>query len=188
MFAPKHVHIRDFPPFGELESFPNGDSLALAEELGICDTVTSIGRFVSRWPGYAPFWYRLVNLGFLEDEPIHVGNANISPKDFLASLLEPQLHFAPNEKDITFAFVEMEGLRNRKPHRIVYQMIDRRDLGTGFFSMQRTVGFTASIGAQLILNGAITKKGVISPLQDIPYNLFVEELGKRGIKIARGDG
>ena len=187
MFAPEHVHARHFPPFGELESYPNGDSLALAEELGIRDSVRSIGRFVSRWPGHAPFWYRLVNMGFLEDKPIRVGDAKVSPRAFLANLLEPQLQLAPNERDVTFALVEMEGLRNGERKRVVYQMIDRRDLETGFLSMQRTVGFTASIGAQLILDGTIVKKGLISPLNDVPFDRFAQELEKREIRITRSE-
>jgi len=186
-FAPGHVHSRIFPPFGELESYPNGDSLALADELGIRDTVASFGRFVSRWPGHAAFWYRLANLGFLGDNPIRVGDVSISPRAFLAALLEPQLHLAPNERDVAFIVVEMKGFRDGKPRRIVYQMIDRRDLATGFLAMQRTVGFTASIGAQLIMSGVIAGKGVISPLRDVPFDRFVQELKHRGIEITRSE-
>jgi len=51
--------------------------------------------------------------------------------------------------------------------------------------MQRTVGFTASIGAQMILRGDITAKGLLSPLNDVPYSLFEKELRKRNIQIIR---
>jgi len=63
------------------------------------------------------------------------------------------------------------------------QVIDRRDLATGFTAMSRTVGFTASIGAQLIGSGRLQKRGLLSPLRDIPYDLFKQELAKRGIHI-----
>ena len=64
-------------------------------------------------------------------------------------------------------------------------MIDRRDLETGLLAMQRTVGYTASIGAQMVLNGQVTKRGLLTPTRDIPSDIFIEELGKRGINIQR---
>ncbi|AYO29702.1 hypothetical protein D2962_02965 [Biomaibacter acetigenes] len=50
--------------------------------------------------------------------------------------------------------------------------------------MSRTTGFTASIGAQLILKGKITKKGLLTPL-DIPYGMVEDEISMRGIKIEK---
>jgi len=49
--------------------------------------------------------------------------------------------------------------------------------------MSRTVGYTVSIGAQLICSGKISKKGVLSPVNDIPFDIFKDELEKRGIII-----
>ena len=49
--------------------------------------------------------------------------------------------------------------------------------------MSRTVGFTASIGAQLIGLGKISKKGLLTPVNDIPYEILDSELRKRNIII-----
>ena len=49
--------------------------------------------------------------------------------------------------------------------------------------MNRTVGYTASIGAQMIGTGQITKRGLLSPVTDIPYKTFSRELDKRGIRV-----
>jgi saccharopine dehydrogenase-like NADP-dependent oxidoreductase len=62
-------------------------------------------------------------------------------------------------------------------------MTDRRDLQTGFTAMSRTVGYTASIGAQMIATGKITKRGVLTPVNDIPYVDLKRELGKREIRL-----
>ena len=51
--------------------------------------------------------------------------------------------------------------------------------------MNRTVGYTASIGAQLILAGKITETGVLSPVRHVPARLVLEELQKRGMKVHR---
>jgi lysine 6-dehydrogenase len=48
--------------------------------------------------------------------------------------------------------------------------------------MSRTVGYTASIGAQMIVEKKIPKCGVISPVFDVPYESFAEELRKRNIE------
>ena len=61
--------------------------------------------------------------------------------------------------------------------------IDFRDFETGFTAMNRTVGYTASIGAQMIGAGQITKHGLLSPATDVPYENFVLELNKRGISV-----
>ena len=58
-------------------------------------------------------------------------------------------------------------------------------LETGLLAMQRTVGFTTSIGAQMILNGEIDKRGVLSPLRDVPPEPFVKALKARGIFVKR---
>ena len=65
-----------------------------------------------------------------------------------------------------------------------HQLIDRRDLETGFTSMQRTGGFTMSLGAQLILDGLLERKGLLTPL-DVPYDLVVRGLSRHGIEITR---
>jgi saccharopine dehydrogenase-like NADP-dependent oxidoreductase len=54
--------------------------------------------------------------------------------------------------------------------------------------MNRTVGYTASIGAQMILRGDIRKRGLLSPLTDIPTNTFFTELRQRGIRVQREEG
>jgi lysine 6-dehydrogenase len=65
----------------------------------------------------------------------------------------------------------------------VAQVIDRRDLDTGLFAMNRTVGFTASIAAQLVASGAVTRSGVLSPATDLPIERFCSELERRGMTV-----
>jgi amino acid transporter len=67
------------------------------------------------------------------------------------------------------ADVVARGLRRRKAKHVIYELIDYRDLDTGFPAMQRTVGFTMSRGAQLIATGKVSKPGVLTPL-DVVYD------------------
>ena len=73
-------------------------------------------------------------------------------------------------------------LKAGKPARAVGQLVDYRDLTTGYTAMQRTVAFPMSIGAQMIANGAICQRGVVEPTQ-VPLAPFLAELRKRGLDI-----
>jgi saccharopine dehydrogenase-like NADP-dependent oxidoreductase len=79
--------------------------------------------------------------------------------------------------------IEVKGRKGEEERHAVYQVIDRRDLDTGLTAMSRTVGYTASIGAQMIGTGKITQRGVLSPVNDVPYEVLAQELRKRDIQI-----
>jgi saccharopine dehydrogenase-like NADP-dependent oxidoreductase len=63
------------------------------------------------------------------------------------------------------------------------RLVDMRDLETGLFAMNRTVGYTASIVAQMIVKGEIKGAGVLTPVRDIPYKSFLDKIRQRGIVI-----
>ncbi|MBU1975113.1 MAG: saccharopine dehydrogenase NADP-binding domain-containing protein [Nanoarchaeota archaeon] len=163
---------------GKLERFPNGNASTYAKFLGIQDTVQNMGRYALRWKGHADFWKKIVQLGLIEDEPAVLG---ISPRKYLAEVLKPQLQYKDHEQDLVVLKNEVIGLKAGKRKRIVQKIIDKRDMKTGFMAMNRTVGFSASIVAQMILDGKITGKGILNPAKDIPYAVFVSELKKRDI-------
>ena len=50
-------------------------------------------------------------------------------------------------------------------------------------AMSMGVAYPACIVAEMIVNGEIDKKGVISPVTDVPCDSFIDQLKKRGIKI-----
>jgi saccharopine dehydrogenase-like NADP-dependent oxidoreductase len=54
--------------------------------------------------------------------------------------------------------------------------------------MNRTVGFTTSIAAQLVLTGRVKKTGLLNPVRDVPAADVVRELEKRGMNIEKRIG
>jgi saccharopine dehydrogenase-like NADP-dependent oxidoreductase len=144
-----------------------------------------MGRFAMRWPGHNEFWNVMAGLGFLDETPLRIGGAEISPRRFVAEHLKPRLQFQENEKDVVVVRVEAWGLKDGRPLQVIHELVDFRDLETGFFAMNRTVGFTASIAAQMVLEGKIRKAGVLSPVRDVPHQEVLRELENRGIKISR---
>ena len=126
----------------------------------------------------------MVKSGLLESQPVSVQGASISPAEFLTAALStnPQFQYASGERDLSLIRVEARGLRRGKAHHVVYQLLDYRDLATGFTAMQRTVGFTMSRGAQLIATGKLTKPGVLTPL-DVDYEDVLPALEPHGIRV-----
>lgn len=190
MFTPANTHILDLPEMGgPLECFPNGDSSHFARAFGIRETVKDMGRYICRWPGHAAYWEVMARCGFLSDDPIRVGGVEVAPTAFCASLLgsQEQFFYGKGERDVALVRTDARGLKDGKPWRVVCQVIDKRDLETGLTSMQRTVGFPASIGAQMILDGRLDRKGIVSP-SEVPFEEFMKELGARGITWTREEG
>ena len=185
VFAPENVHNVEIEGLGTMEAYPNGDAIRFLEIMGVEGTIREAGRYTLRWPGHCAFWGKMVGLGFLDERPIQVGDATVSPQQFVHDLLLPQLQYQNNERDVVVVRVDVRGIKDGCKKRMIYQVVDWRDLDTGLFAMQRTVGFTASIGAQMILRGDIQKRGLLSPIIDVPVDVFFKELSQRGIKIQR---
>jgi saccharopine dehydrogenase-like NADP-dependent oxidoreductase len=183
-FAPDNVHSVDLPGLGRLEAYANGDALPYAEALGLDPVgLKQLGRYTMRWPGHCEFWKKLIDLHLLDEAPVHVNGLAIDRLQYLAAALEPQLRLAEQERDLAVIRVEVQGVRAGKRERIRFELIDWRDLQSGLTAMNRLVGFTAAIGARMILDGRIVKRGLLSPLRDIPFAEFQGELLKRGISI-----
>lgn len=185
MFDETNIHMVDVEGLGRMEAYYNGDAVKYIDVLQIKETATDTGRYSLRWPGHSAFWKKVVELGFLDEKPIPVGGQEVSPRQFVHDLLSPQLQYQSNERDVAAIRIEVTGLKDGQRKRVIYQMVDRRDLDTGLLAMQRTVGYTASIGAQMILSGQIQKRGLLTPTRDIPSDIFMAELERRGIKIQR---
>ncbi|UCC79279.1 MAG: saccharopine dehydrogenase NADP-binding domain-containing protein [Candidatus Zixiibacteriota bacterium] len=186
-FAPENMHVLNVKELGpHLECFPNGNSVRYAEMLGIRGSVNEMARYTCRWEGHCAFWNIMVKSGFLEEDPIELDGNPVSPVKFTASVLENQSQFqySKREQDLTLIRIDARGVKGNEKKQVVYQLIDYRDLHTGFTSMQRGVGFTMGLGARLILDRKLTTPGLISPI-DVPFDLVVKELEKHGIKINR---
>ncbi len=188
LFNQENVHEVDIEKIGTLQAFPNGDALNFLDSFGISSTqsaefkmIQNLGRYTLRWPGHCEFWKKLVDLHLLDNEPIKLNGVEVDRIKFLSRVIEPHIQLKPNERDIIILRIEVVGTVNEKNKRAVYQVIDKRDLETGFTAMNRTVGFTASIGAQFIVKNKISKRGLLSPVNDVPFDLFEKEFNLRGV-------
>ena len=177
------IHHIEFPELGMLEAIPNGNAVHYAQLLKIEDTLCETGRYTLRWPGWSAFWSPMKKLGFLSDEPVNGLPDRVSPLEMVAKLLEPQLQYNDNEKDLCVMVNKVEGVRKGKQQIVTCSLLIERDLVTGLMAMSMGVAYPACIAAEMIVKGKITGKGVLSPAIDVPCDLFMDQLNKRGVRV-----
>ncbi|HEX8726613.1 MAG TPA: saccharopine dehydrogenase C-terminal domain-containing protein [Gemmatimonadaceae bacterium] len=187
LFEPHRFHLLDVPAIGApLECYPNGDAAHYAELFGLQGRVREMARYTGRLPGHCAFWNVMAKCGFLSNTPVSASGAQVAPLEFAAAVLaaQPQFRYADDEADMTFVRVDVRGIGGGARRRVVHDLIDSRDFATGFTSMQRTVGYTLALGARLILDGALARRGLLTPL-DAPYDLVFPALERHGIRVTR---
>jgi len=177
------IHQIEVPGLGALEAIPNGDAARYATLLKVEKDLAETGRYSLRWPGWSSFWSPLKKLGFLGDAPIPGLPGEVAPIEMVARLLAPQLQYNDDEKDLCVMVNIVEGLRNGEKQSLTTSLLIERDLVTGLMAMSLGVAYPACIAAEMIAGGEISKKGVLSPASDVPCDLFLERLSRRGINI-----
>ncbi|MCO5605370.1 hypothetical protein L7F22_059553 [Adiantum nelumboides] len=131
------------------------------------------------------------HLGLDAEEEIPV--ACKSPFEVLCSRMEQKLTFTPKEQDMVLLHheIEIKFGDDRRSEKHVATLLEFGDLGSSssdFFqkphsAMARTVGLPAAIGAQLLLLGKISSRGVLRPLHPEIYLPVLEVLESSGIHI-----
>jgi saccharopine dehydrogenase-like NADP-dependent oxidoreductase len=173
-----------FPGLGKLEAFYTDGLRNLIDTL---KGVEEMWEKTLRYPGHAERVKLIKGLGFFDEEKVDVEGISVSPRKFTVKLFERKL-LKPEVKDVVALKVEVSGFKNGKRTFYSYSLLDRYDEKRGFTAMARTTAYTASIIAQLVLKKAVKEKGVVPPerigMNRVLFERFLEELEKRGIKIA----
>ncbi|XP_038636019.1 alpha-aminoadipic semialdehyde synthase, mitochondrial isoform X2 [Scyliorhinus canicula] len=117
-------------------------------------------------------------LGILEDQPVQK-EQNILQT--FAKHIEPKLAYAPGERDLIVLRNDV-GIRHtsgqletKHDSLVVYG-----DVG-GFSAMAKTVGYPCAVGAEMILDGEISTKGMIGPLTKDIYQPILDRIKTEGI-------
>lgn len=176
------IHEIAFEGVGQLEAYPNGNAVHFTDLLGITPHIRETGRYSLRRPGWCAFWRPLKQLGCLSDTPVE-GAAGVSPRQFFTRWLEPQLQYAPHEKDLAVMHNMFVGVRDGRRHKRTYNVLIERDLKTGLMGMALGVSYPACIVARMIVAGQVADKGVVSPVTSVPYEPFMAALEQRGIVV-----
>ena len=75
------------------------------------------------------------------------------------------------------------GQQGRQAAQVTFRLIDYYDAEHGISAMMRTTGYSLSITGQMQADGRVTEKGVHTPDEAMPFPAYVDELGRRGVRI-----
>jgi lysine 6-dehydrogenase len=174
-----------FPPdFPEMECFYTDglNSLLYTMRGKILD---ELAQKTIRHKGHAEGIATLKACGLFSTKAIRIGNQEVIPRRVLEELLDSRMRLE-KERDVTLLRIVVSGKKRGKLQTHVFEMIDHYDSEKNYSSMAKTTSFPASIAAQMIVSGEIRERGALFPenvFHDELYELFVEELKKRGVVI-----
>lgn len=151
--------LLSFPGIGTLEAF-NTDGLRT-----LADTIDApnMKEKTLRYQGHIEKMAVLRATGLFSEQEIDVNGAKIRPIDVTAKLMFPMWELKPGEVDVTVLQVIIEGEKDGRGLRYVYDMLDRYDPVTETHSMARTTGYAATMAIRVLAAGLYDLKGISPP-------------------------
>jgi lysine 6-dehydrogenase len=185
---PEEFHMAGFSPLVAFHTSGGTSTLpeSFAGRVGECFEKTL------RYPGHYDLLCELKALGLFSSEKMKIGKAEIAPRAVMSKLFEGK--FASKGPDVCIMRLEAHesvrspGVRGllggRLKGRVAsFTLVDHYDPKTDMSAMMRTTAIPASIVVQMLASGAIAKRGAVLQERDVPADMFLEEMAKRGIKI-----
>jgi lysine 6-dehydrogenase len=180
--ALSEVEPVEFPsPVGTLEAFHTGGGISTLP-FAYQDKIDVMEYKTLRYPGHAAVVRPIRELGLLGNEPIEVKGKQVIPRDLFIAAVHPLL-FKPEGRDLVALQVQVTGQKAGKPARVSFRLLDYYDAKHGISAMMRTTGYSLSITGQMQVDGRVKAKGVHTPDEAMPFDEYVKELGRRGVKI-----
>lgn len=172
----------EFEGVGTLEAF-NSDGLR-----SLIKTIKSPNMIEKtlRYPGHIDKIKLLKNSGFFSEKEIMVNGNKIRPIDFTTSVLFPEWKLEAGDEDITVMKVIVEGNKDDRHLRYIFDLYDEYHKTSGVHSMARTTGYAATMAVRMLAKGLYNQVG-ISPPEYISFredcvSFMLEGLKKRGVE------
>ena len=185
---PEEFHMAGFAPLIAFHTSGGTSTLpeSFAGRVGECFEKTL------RYPGHFDLLCELKALGLFSSEKMKIGKAEIAPRALMSKIFEGK--FASKGPDVCIMRLEAhESVRSPGVRGLLgghlqgrvatFTLVDKYDPKTDMSAMMRTTAFPASIVLQMLASGAIRKRGSVLQERDVPANLFLNEIEKRGIKV-----
>ncbi len=186
---PEPFHMEGFAPLVAFHTSGGTSTLPESFEgrVGECFEKTL------RYPGHYDLLCELKELGLFSSEKMRIGSAEVSPRSVLSKIFEGK--FAGKGPDVTIMRLEAHesvsspGVRGLlggklKGRVATFTMVDHYDPKSDMSAMMRTTAFPASIVLQMMCSGAVEKRGAVLQERDVPAGMFLDEMERRGIRIA----
>jgi len=179
--------IKEIEPLTEPEDFrmDSFDPLVAFHTSGGTSTMpeTFAGRVgecfekTLRYPSHFAMIRSLYDLGMFSSKKVKVGKIEIAPRELTSHIFLDK--FSSDAPDVCVMRIEA----HRAGKVAAFNMVDYFDSRTKLTAMMRTTAWPASIVLQMLVNGAIDKRGGIFQETDVPGALFLKEMADRGISI-----
>jgi len=183
--------ITEVPSMTELESleFEGFPSLEAFQTSGGTSTLpdTFLGKVreldykTIRYAGHCDKFKAMIDLGLCSSEPIVADFQKVVPRKVFGQLLQQNL--PADGPDYVLVRLDFAGTKEGRSQSLQYDIVDKYDDLSGMSAMMRTTAFPASIIAQMMASGDVLKRGATPQEMAIDPEKFVEELGRRDIKI-----
>jgi len=185
---PEEFHMDGFSPL--IAFHTSGGTSTLPEtfegRVGECFEKTL------RYPGHYDLLCELKALGLFSGEKMKIGKVEIAPRAVMSKIFEGK--FAGKGPDVCIMRLEAHesvrtpGVRGLLGGRLkgrvaTFTLVDLYDPKTDMSAMMRTTAFPASIVVQMLASGAISKRGAVLQERDVPAEMFLDEMEKRGIRV-----
>lgn len=181
----KPLEIRvehDYPEVGVKPSY-----LLYHEELeSLCKNIKGLKRirfFMTFGDSYIQHMNCLQNVGMLGIEPVMHKGVEITPIEFLTTLLPDPASLGPRTVGKTNIGCIMEGVKDGKKKKIyIYNICDHQECykETGAQAVSYTTGVPAMIGAKMLYTGVWKNKGVFN-IEEFDAQPFMDELMTQGL-------
>jgi lysine 6-dehydrogenase len=171
----------EFSGIGTLEAWNSDGLRSLLHTMKIPNMIEK----TLRYPGCIEYLRVLRETGFFSYEEVDVNGQKIRPVDLTAKLLFPKWKLKEGEEDFTVMQITIKGRKDGKDQAFTYDLFDRYDRDNNILSMARTTGYTCTAVAGILLEGQITRKGVLPPERvgeiDGNMELISQYLAERGV-------
>ncbi|CAM3163787.1 saccharopine dehydrogenase C-terminal domain-containing protein [Filibacter tadaridae] len=184
----------------ELAAFSGLEKVVFDEPIGACeavitdahstaftlkDKVKNLYEKTIRYPGHWEKMNVLNELGFLTNEPLEINGSLTTPRAIAEKVLAKKM-IGLSAEDITVVRVEVSGIKDGKPKKHTWELIDLAEQNFTITSMVKTTAIPAALITKWIAMGRVTETGVV-PIENIMvkerFQPFVDELKESGIHI-----
>lgn len=181
--ALSELHEVIFEGFNELEAFIT-DGLAT---LPATIRAKNMTEYTIRWSGHIDQIKNLIALGLFEKEKKEVLGTEISPRDYLVSVLTPlwKMDFSKGDRDVTLFRTIVNGKKEGERVEYRWELVDHFDEINRITSMGKCTGSTCSTFINAFAKNLIDQKGMLFPEKlandDRLYNFVLKELSEKGV-------
>jgi len=176
-------HVNFPEPLGTLEAFYTAGGISTLP-YRYRGQLRTMEYKTLRYPGHAQIMKAIRDLGLLSDEPVKVGDAEITPRQFFIDRVSPGLR-KPGGKDLVALRVEVRGTKDGQSRALRYDLLDYFDDSTGITAMMRATGYSLALTGVMQGRGQIRSGGVRTPDETVDPGAYLDGLARRGIQIRK---